>query len=208
MNDLQNDIKGCQVLSTLEFRMGPSIFLSEVIFRYGAPWLLALCALGLSGIALCILVDYRWLLAVLFLIFVLAPTLLVFIYYYFGLRREAYVNTVLHSITANDAGLIFHLKFPANSSRKDEGAGDVQDNVTDNVTDNGVDNGVENGSIARDEFFGYDVMLPMRTGMKSVTIPLRAPAKGSLWIPRSAFGSDDDMASFLKYIDGHLEQSE
>lgn len=180
MDKHQNDMTDKPDFSTLEFRMGPSKFLSEMIFRYGAPWLLSLCVLGVTGITLGILIDYRWLFAVLFIIFVIAPTLLVFIYYYFGLRREAYVNTVLHSITAQDHGLLFRLKFPANSDSPDD------------------------EPLVREEFFSYADMLPMRTGLKSVTIPLRTPAKGSLWIPRSAFDSDNDMATFLQFLDGKL----
>lgn len=178
------------VNNTGEFKMSAGKFLTEVIFKFAAPWLLTLTALGLIGLSLGIMVDYRWMLGTLFIIFILAPTLMVFIYYYFGLRREAYVNTVLHSISLQDNGLSFALKFPA----------------PNHADGSDVEN--EEEEIVRNEFFSYADMLPMQTGLKSVSIPLRSPAKGYLWITRSAFQSDEDMAEFLEYLDNKIRQAE
>ncbi len=178
------------ITDTGEFKMSAGKFLTEVIFKFAAPWLLTLLALGLIGLSLGIIVDYRWMLGTLFIIFILAPTLMVFIYYYFGLRREAYVNTVLHTISLQDKGMSFTLKFP--------------------VSNHAESSDVENEEVAqvRNEFFSYADMLPMKTGLNSVSIPLRSPAKGYLWIPRSAFQSDEDMSEFLEYLDNKIRQSE
>lgn len=177
------------VTDTGEFRMSAGKFITEVIFKFAAPWLLTLTVIGLIGLMLGVMIDYRWMLAVLFIIFIIAPTMLAFIYYYFGLRREAYVNTVLHTITLQDNGMLFTLKFPVSNHEESsdvEKEGEVQ---------------------IREEFFAYSEMLPMKTGLKSVSIPLRSPAKGYLWIPRSAFQSDDSMAEFLEYLDNKILHS-
>lgn len=176
-----------QALSTKEFRMSPGKFVLEMIFRYGASWLLALCAIGVTGIALGILVDARWFFSVLLVIFVVAPMLLSLLYYYFGLRREAYVNTVRHTITLRENGLLFTLKFVILNKDKQE---DVETEDED--------------TIEREEFFRYDDMESMKTGLNSVKIDLRSPAKGFIWIPRQAFSSDDEMVFFLKHLDSHI----
>lgn len=173
--------------ATEEFRMGAAKFVSEMIFRYAAPWLLLLSALGVAGVILGVTVDYRWLMAMLLVVFVIAPMLLVLVYYYFGLRREAYVNTVPHRIILTDDGMLFKLRFfPVNNA--------ADDNVDKNEED-----------IVREEHFRYSEMLPVKTGLNSVSVPLRAPAKGYLWIPRQAFKSDDDMAEFLELLESRIE---
>lgn len=174
--------------ATSEFRMGAAKFASEIIFRYAAPWLLSLSAIGVIGVVMGVIVDYRWLFAVLFLIFVIAPMLLVLLYYYFGLRREAYVNTVHHKIIICEEGMLFKLRFM--SANKDSA--------------DGVDKQEEH--IVREEFFKYSEMLPMKIGFNSVSVPLRAPAKGFLWIPRRAFESDDDMADFFKILESRIQK--
>lgn len=181
-----------RVTESKVFRMSAGRFMTEMIFRYSAPWLLLLCAIGLTGIVFGIILDYRWLLAALFLVFIIAPALVMLLYYYFGLRREAYVNTIPHIVVLTDKGMIMRLRIPLSAPDSCDAGGA------------GTDGGEEKEYRWRDEFFAYTEMLPMRTGMKSVSVPLKAPAKGILWIPREAFGSDDEMAGFLEVLDSHL----
>lgn len=175
-------------LITEEFRMTSAKFVGEMIFRHGWAYLLTLSLLGVAGIALGVAVDYRWFIIVLMLLFLVAPLLLALLYFYFGLRREAYVNTMPHTVAADDRGLTFNLRMSDLSDLSDES--DKSDR--------------SNNSECREEFFPYSSMTPMQVGLKSVSIPLKSPAKGFLWVPVAAFVSDDKASAFLLKVETEI----
>lgn len=160
-----------RVEESREFSMSAGRFALEMIFRYAWVWLLTVCAAALAGLIVGIIVDIRWLVVALMVVTIIMPMLLVFQYYYFGLRREAYVNTLPHTIIAGNDGLTLRLHLDPD---------------------------------VRDEFFPYAEMLPMRFGAKSAYIPLKAPAKGFIWIPADAYEDPDKMTCFLKSVDSNI----
>lgn len=156
-------------MTTLEFKMTQLQWMREMIFRYAWMWMLGLSLAAVAGLVLGITVDLRWLVCALMVICLIIPSFLLVMYYYFGLRREAFANTVRHTLTPTDTGLIVTLKLDEETERE--------------------------------EFFEYTDMLPMQIGPNSVTIPLKSPAKGFIWIPAHAFENTSDLESTLQEID-------
>ena len=162
------------MLMTLEFKMTQFNWMREMIFRYAWIWMLSLSLLAVAGLVLGIVVDLRWLVGSLMLVCIVLPSLLLFLYYYFGLRREAFVNTVPHTLTPTEQGLQVTLKLDPETERQ--------------------------------EFFHYSDMRPMQIGPNSVTIPLKAPAKGFIWIPANAFENPQDLEITINYIDQKINR--
>lgn len=163
------------------YKMGAGKFAVELIFRYSWVWLLSCSLLAVGGIALGIVIDLRWLVVALMIIFIVIPFVLAFLYYYYGLRRECYVNTIPHRFIINGEGLTCRLYIPDLNSEK------------------------ERTYRTRDEFFPYTSMKRFVIGSNSAVIPLRSPAKGFLWIPADSFNNTDHLSALLKLLDARQE---
>lgn len=169
------------VESSLTFKMSSASFVKEMIFRYGGIWLGTLSMLAVAGIALGIAIDLRWLIIALMVIFLLMPMAVAFIYYYYGLRKECYVNTVPHKLILTSDGLTARMFF----SNYDENNSE-QDNIR-----------------TRDEHFPFSQMHPYRIGNDSAIIPLRTPLKGFIWIPLKAYSTPEHLRELLEIVDKH-----
>lgn len=151
-----------------------------MVFRYAWIWLLVMCVTGVAGLILGVTLDLRWLSCGLMVVAIVMPVMLAFLYYYFGLRREAYVNTLPHTLSVGEAGLTLTLRL-----NRDE---DEEEAV-------------------RDEFFAYADMRPMQFGAKSAIIPFKSPAKGFIWIPADAYVNPDTLVDVLKLIDTRIHDA-
>ncbi|MDE7180245.1 MAG: hypothetical protein K2N88_03505 [Muribaculaceae bacterium] len=180
---------------TRVFRMGSGRFAVELLFRYSWIWILSLSFLAVVGIVLGITVDLRWMVIGLMVICIGLPMILAFLYYYYGLRRDCYVNYVSHRIVKGEDGLIMRVMLP-----------DPAPENVNNTRRSGGDPTDEKRCRYRDEFFPYSSMGRFVTGSKSAIVPLRAPFKGFIWIPADAFGDEAHLASFLKMLDSEYER--
>lgn len=162
-------------------------FIITFIFRYAWLWLLALSLIGVAGLVVGIVVDLRWFIVGLMMIMIVLPMLIGFLYYFYGLRRECYINTIPHSLEFGDEGVTVRLCFTENRSA-----------VLNDIEINSVD---DRHVIEREEFFPYNVMLPFQINAKSVIVPFKAPVKGFLWIPSSAFNNEEDLSLALQQLD-------
>ena len=165
------------------FRMGAANFISHLIFTYAGPWLLALSATAVAGVAFGIAVDIRWFIVGMMMVFLVIPMLMGFMYYYYGLRRGCLVNSVTHAVVVDDKGITVRMLFPDGMETADKENADG-----------------ERRYVERPEFFPYSDMKPYRIGMKSVVIPLQGKDPGFLWIPFDAFGETAVLEGLLDYI--------
>lgn len=169
------------------FRMTPGRFAAELVFRYAWIWILALSLGAVAGIALSIMVDLRWLVITLLIVCIVMPMVLAFLYYYYGLKRGCYVNTVPHRIVMTDEGLAARLVIPL----RDE-----------DIAENDEEQG-EARYRTRDELFPYSSLRPFTIGSNSAIIPLSGKGAGFLWIPADAFADPENLAALLKRLDGY-----
>lgn len=112
-----NKMKNEPAMRSDTFKMGAGAFAREMIFRFGAIWLLLLSATAVAGIALGVTVDLRWLVVALLAIFILFPMLLMFLYYFYGLKRECYVNLIPHSLSLSPEGIEATLQLDEEKTR-------------------------------------------------------------------------------------------
>lgn len=161
------------------FKMGGGRFVAEMMFRYGAVWMLSLFLLALAGIVVGITVDWRWIVVGLMVAFLIIPMAMTFMYYNYGLRKECFVNTMPHKVIVSERGLRFQTMFSTHGDEEDEAP----------------------VSQTSDYEFGYDELLPFTVGNKSVTFRFADKRKGFLWIPCDAYDEPEDFADVLRYID-------
>lgn len=163
------------IYSSRPFKMGALNFLITTIFRFAWMWILSLSIFGLCGLIIGITVDVRWIIVGLMIVFIILPMIFAFLYYFYGLNRECYINTVKHSLDICEEGIEITLIFE-----------DKEEN--------------ENKNYERKVFFHYDAMQPFRINSKSVIIHFKRPYKGFIWIPSSAF-DENSIEEILKYLD-------
>lgn len=170
-------------MESKEFRMSGGRFAAELVFRYAGVWLLLLSATAVTGVALGIAVDLRWMIAALMVVFIIIPMVLAFLYYYYGLRRECFVNMLPHRIVVEDEGISVRLKLSS---------AECQENKECSY---------------RNEFFSFSEMQPYRIGTDSVIIPFKAPVRGFIWIPADAFDDTAVLTSALEMIDKGIRRN-
>lgn len=178
-------------MESKEYRMGSGRFASELLFRYGGWWLLLLSMTAVAGIVLGICLDLRWMVVGLMTVFVVIPMVLAFLYYYYGLRRECFVNTIPHKIDVSEDGITVLLRISASVQSESSDTDSLQENNDAELE-------------YRREFFPFSAMSPYRIGNNSVIIPFRSPAKGFLWIPADAYDDEEILADTLRFIDSRI----
>lgn len=109
-----------EIPSTLEFRMTSTRFVAEMIFRYAGVWLIVLAAVAVVGIVCGFVIDLRWFVISLMVVFVVFPMLLAFLYYYYALRRETVINSLPHSLSIVPGdGLMVTMRIDEETERKE-----------------------------------------------------------------------------------------
>lgn len=179
-------------------RMTPGRFANELIFRYAWIWLLALSLISVAGITLGIIVDIRWLLIVLMFVCIICPGLLAFLYYFHGMKRGCYVNTIPHRIVITEEGLILRLLINAGDCRS-------EDERCCESTDNSEMSSSETFVQTRDEFFPFSSLARFCIGKDSAIIPLKKPDSGFIWIPADAFNDEQHLSDLLILLDSTNE---
>lgn len=159
---------------TKEYKMNGVNFITSFIFRYAWIWIVALCILGLLGLCLGLTVDLRLFIVGLMIIMIIMPMLAAFLYFFYGLKKECYINTVNHYIEFDNEGLSITLLFGTRN---------------------------EDNRQMRVERFTYSEFDSLQIGPKSVTIYFKSPKKGFIWIPAYAFEDENTIAGTLSFID-------
>lgn len=187
---------------TNEIRMSSGRFLPELIFRFGGIWMLSLCIISVAGLALGIVIDLRWFVLGLMLIFVVLPMIISFMYYYYGLRRECYVNTLPHRIRMQEDGLAVTMVFKHRKEEKKEDSN--QENPEEET---GHTEEPEFEITEREEIFPYSMLNPMKVTSDSAMFFFRKPRKGFIWIPVNAFDDPETLSEFLERIDKKISDA-
>lgn len=80
-------------------------FMRVLLKLYGRWWIWVYAAVASVGVLLAILIDFRLLLVSAFVMLILAPATMMFLYFYHGLKRGCFSNYVLHTIEAKEDGV-------------------------------------------------------------------------------------------------------
>lgn len=189
-------------LQTNLFRMGGMRFARELIFRYAAAWLLALSMLAVVGLAFGVAVDLRWMVVALMLVFVVIPMVLAVCYYYFGLRRECYVNAFPHTLEITPEGITATMHFKSRRPAGENPADEMETEPEEKIVT---------------EFFPSEMLGDIRLGPSSFTLPVTSRGEkaegmgkhrsaGFIWIPVEAFDCEEDYAAAVDMLNKKLRK--
>lgn len=84
--------------ATTVFRVGRAKMMLNLAMQRGAPIICILALLILAGIILALTVDIRWGILALMIVFIVTPMVMAFLYFYYGLRPESFVNVMPHKV--------------------------------------------------------------------------------------------------------------
>lgn len=84
--------------ATTVFRVGRAKMMLNLAMQRGAPVICILALLILAGIILALTVDIRWGILALMIVFIVTPMVMAFLYFYYGLRPESFVNVMPHKV--------------------------------------------------------------------------------------------------------------
>lgn len=190
-----------------EFKMTGARFVSEMIFSYGAPWMLSLSITALVGLVFGIAIDLRWLVIGLMIVFLIIPMFLMFLYYYYGMRKECYVNIIPHTLSVRDDGISLNLRFPIYSEDDYDDQSDREEEENElssieSATEKMPD--LSNKTIERVESFPFGMMESVRVGNNALKIYLKFPHKGFIWIPVEAYQNKDDIELLYEILDKRI----
>lgn len=163
------------------FRMPAALFFRCVAIQNRKYCILLTIALILVGLALGLVLDYRYAVVSLMIFLILFPLMLAIAYIYDGFLKTCYFNTTLHkiSLSANEIHVIMKWK-----------------NVKENANGDGEEKEeevIKNLTFRKDEF-GKLVVL-------NDSVLIRAKAdKGFLWIPVDAFENEECFTEFVNKI--------
>lgn len=166
--------------TTTRFAMPSSLMARRLVALHGWPWIAALAVLALSAALGAAGGDLRWLIVAFMVICLLAPMVMAFLYFHYGLRPGCVVNVLPHTCTLTPSGLQVDVwRRPAPDDPE----------PTEEIPP------------ARTRTFPYASIRPWTVGLDSVTLPLAPDCGGGfIWIPARAFDSPGDFTIFMKLL--------
>lgn len=199
----------------LPFSLGRGRCFRRMFYFYGKRWIVVSALILIAGIACGVLIDVRCFLLDLIGLFAGVPMLCLFIYYYYGLNRECYLNVFPHTLRITDTGIAVKVFFPAyEDNEEDDGNGEDREDDYDGEKkcdqeeeDTGVDDSPEDVGLRPEKYgeirefeYPFSALSNVYVGNKEVFFLIHRPAKGFLWIPESAFGETAGFRIFVEEL--------
>ncbi|MDE5875411.1 MAG: hypothetical protein K2H15_07165 [Muribaculaceae bacterium] len=92
-------------MQTEPFRMTGKDFIGTAAGLYSLPWLLPFAFLLVAALVAGVLIDLRWIIVFLMLLFIVFPMIVTFLYFNYGLREVTVYNSVEHRLLFGDSTL-------------------------------------------------------------------------------------------------------
>ncbi len=166
MSALPSHVKG---IETDMIRMSGKKLILTLFYLYGGWALITLAFLALPALAAGIFIDLRWLIVFLMLLFLVTPMLMVFLYFYHGLRQSTASNIVEHKLLFTQTGITFRLFEKVEEEEYTE------------------EESKEKWHVRSEKLYPYDQVANYKTSSDGVLLMLTAPEKGFIWLPYTAF---------------------
>lgn len=183
--------------------MGHGFFIRRLASMYARGWLFAMAALLGAGVAGWVITsDLRWLVVLLMVVLIVAPMLMAFLYFWYGLRKECFSNVVWHDLSIRPEGVSVTLYRHPDPDPSVEEMHIVSVDTAGSDEDKGEErkeNEKDTSELPQLERSGsilleFSEMRPYMVGTDSVTVPI---GKGFLWIPSRAFADRREMEAFI-----------
>ncbi len=187
--------------------MNRSRLLATLLLLYGWRWLLVLTLAVLVTMFIGILVDVRWAIISLMLIFIATPLLMAYLFFYHGLKPITAINVVPHELAIEEKGVTVIIPEQIFTEQKGRDKSEYQkrdDRETEQkckIDSKGV-SGIHNNEISvkrekRIIFYLYSDFRSHYTGNTGFLLMARDITKGFLWLPYSSFQDSQQREMFL-----------
>lgn len=174
------------------FKVNRSTFARLLFERYAQSWIFGGGFLFIVSLMLGFLVNYRIFLLAIILICLVAPAMMMILYYNYGMKGENYVNVIDHRIEIGTNAVTLYLK--VRGEEDDEEEKDKEDKG-DKKED-------------KEEWRRYEYPFSWfgryTVGKDYVVFPFLAPRIGFLYLPADAF-KETDFAAAVKRIASEIE---
>lgn len=169
------------------YRMPAGKFAWVMMLCFGRRWLAGAAIALLLSVGVALIFDARVLILTLALVLIGIPSMLIYLYYYYGLNPECFVNIMPHSVVATGDGLLVKMlkSKPAGEDEDGEAGEKIKEDKEDEAE-------IVTYHFGRERLGRYWVM------DKSIVLPLTAPNRGFIWIPENAYDSPEEFAEAVK----------
>lgn len=177
MNGLNNCATNSNTITTSRIAISKSKMFMAMIGKFAKSVIVLSVLLATIGIAAGIIIDIRWLIVSLMIIFIVIPMLMLIIYFNYGLKPECFINILPHTISFSPSGI---------------------EVITYTTIDN--ENGNEPKTTERKYHFSKAEIKPYSTSANSLYIPIGKHDSGILIVPYSSFDSKDSLSTAVQYL--------
>lgn len=204
-----------KAVTTGEFAVPKGQFMRHLAGKFAWKTLVVLAA----GVTVCavlgIILDLRWFIVALMVVFILTPMLAALLYFNYGLRPEGFVNVLPHRVTIHPDGTIEAEAYftvqnyedePDPWEKADEKWNKTEEDAEENSNENSDEETGEKPAPAEPERrsrtyrFIRSESRPYTAAGSGICIHLSAPARGSIIIPYHAFASPEELRTAVGYL--------
>lgn len=186
MENKENSEKGSgSVIGTEIFRIGRRRFAMLLFERHGQIWIFGGFFLIIVAIILGFAVDYRLFILALLLVCLVAPALLMVMYYNYGLKGENFLNVLDHRIEIDQDCITLLLRVKGEADSDPDGQEQKERNEKEEW---------------RDYVYPFSSFGNYSVGKDYVVFPMLKPKEGFLYLPVEAFFNQEEFSEAVKRI--------
>ena len=178
-------------LTTTRFRISNFKF-SLLLFRLLAGWwLLPPVIIFITAIILSVAVDLAYAIVALMVLFILIPSMMAFLYIYYGLAPNCWMNIIEKELSLSSSGIEIKMYIKQKLESREESFGKPFDEEIPTENDNPIseENDVENVEYEieeRTKIIEWHEIENMNVSTDNIILSIKGKPKGFLYIPISA----------------------
>lgn len=173
--------------------------LITMMYLYAFPFIGILMLMILGAALAGIIYDIRWAIVSLMILFIVAPFLMSYLYFFHGLRPLTASNKANHTISFEDDAFTLSI-----FGKKEDDAG-YEDREDKEPEPSGREEETADNHLKSEEWIirhqftvPYSLKDRLIAGSDGYIILFRTPHKGFLWLPYDSFNHPEDMRNVIK----------
>lgn len=176
------------------YRVNSGEFVKNLFLQFGKPWLYLFSILIAGAIVATFVLDFRWAILLFFILLIIFPAVMAFLYFSHALTRECFINTLPHSVNVIDDRLVIKLFSKTNKTTENNTESEI---IGTDETDN---NTYTEYQEIRTESFDKNMITGYKFNIDSIIIFLADRHSGFLIVPFNAFDNDSEYRAFSEWI--------
>lgn len=173
------------MIVTRVFKADKARFAGLLLERHGQSWIYCGFLLFFIAVVFGFALDYRIFIVAVLLVCIVAPALLLILYYNYGMKGENFLNVLEHRMELNTDSISLFLKV--------KGDEEIEEDDEENE-----------GEPVKEEWKVYEYPISSfgrySVGKDYVVFPFKSPKEGFLYLPLDAFENQNDFMEAIKMI--------